>query len=199
MKAQLLISDAKGRVFEHPYLLATVRSGEELMPAHGRPIPLPAAGKLVHLPGRLPVGVGPETGEMMPVPGYHAVGALLPPGYTSTLLPGEVKGDGPVLPQWAYTAAAGGIELAVVRRSGTKRGLFRERGVALELFVAGGKEERGPESQMRENGSAQGGVLLDHVNEQLQRELEVGQETFAEVKAELIDGLDITLSGVLTP
>ncbi len=41
--------------------------------------------------------------------------------------------------------------------------------------------------------------VLDHVNEQLQRELEVGQETFAEVKAELIDGLDITLSGVLSP
>ncbi|MBK7858596.1 MAG: radical SAM protein [Archangiaceae bacterium] len=106
MKAQLLISDAKGRVFEHPHLLATVRSGEELLPAHGRPIPLPAAGKLVHLPGRLPVGFDPDTGEMVPVHGYQAVGALLPPGYTRTLLPGEVKGDGPILPQWAYTAAA---------------------------------------------------------------------------------------------
>ncbi len=106
VKAQLLISDPKGRVFEHPYLLATLRSGEELLPAHGRPIPLPAAGRLVHLPGRLPVGIDPKTGEMQPVPGYHAVGALLPPGYTRTYLPGEVKGDGPILPQWAYTAAA---------------------------------------------------------------------------------------------
>jgi pyruvate-formate lyase-activating enzyme len=38
----------------------------------------------------------------------NAVGALLPPGYTRTFLPGEVKGDGPILPQWAYTAAAWG-------------------------------------------------------------------------------------------
>ena len=36
----------------------------------------------------------------------HAVGAILPPGYTRTFLPGEVKADGPVLPQWAYAAAA---------------------------------------------------------------------------------------------
>jgi pyruvate-formate lyase-activating enzyme len=35
-----------------------------------------------------------------------AVGAVLAPGYTRTYLPGEVKGGGPDLPQWAYTAAA---------------------------------------------------------------------------------------------
>ena len=32
-------------------------------------------------------------------------GRSLPPGWTRTYLPGEVKADGPVLPQWAYTAA----------------------------------------------------------------------------------------------
>jgi pyruvate-formate lyase-activating enzyme len=106
LNARLLISDSKGKVFEHPYLLATLRSGEELVPAQGHPIPLPKAGKLVHLPGRVPVGIHPHTGELELVPGYQAVGALLPPGYTRTFLPGEVKGDGPILPQWAYTAAA---------------------------------------------------------------------------------------------
>jgi hypothetical protein len=105
---RLLVSDARGRVVEHPYLLATVRSGADLVPAESadRPVRLPADGKLVQLPGRLPVGVDPRTGELELVREGTAVGALLPPGYTRTYLPGEVKGDGPILPQWAYTAAA---------------------------------------------------------------------------------------------
>lgn len=101
---------------EHPFLLATLRSGEDLLPPVDRPIPLPAAGKLVHLPGRLPVGVDPDTGRFELVPEMtvkgktfvpHAVGALMPPGYTRSYLPGEVQSENaPVLPQWAYTAAA---------------------------------------------------------------------------------------------
>jgi wyosine [tRNA(Phe)-imidazoG37] synthetase (radical SAM superfamily) len=122
MALRLLLADPKGRVIEHPWLLASVRSGDSLLPAHGRPIPLPSAGKLVHLPGRVPVGVDPETGELELVRTFeldgktfvpHAVGALLPPGYTRTYLPGEVKGDGPILPQWAYCAAAWSDEGAV--------------------------------------------------------------------------------------
>lgn len=115
---KLLFADPKGKVMEHPYLLATVRSGEELSLAPLKEaIPLPEDGKLVHLPGRLPVGIDPETGEFelvrqMKAGGKtftpNAVGALLPPGYTRTFLPGEVKSDGPVLPQWAYTGAGWG-------------------------------------------------------------------------------------------
>ena len=63
---KLLFADPKGRVLEHPYLIATLRSGEELVPPQDRPIPLPSAGRLVHLPGRLPVGLHPETGEPLP-------------------------------------------------------------------------------------------------------------------------------------
>ncbi len=122
MTLRLLLADPKGRVMEHPFLLATVRSGDTLLPAHGRPIPLPPAAKLVHLPGRVPVGVNPDTGELELVREFalggksfapHAVGALVPPGYTRTFLPGEVKGDGPILPQWAYCAAAWDGEQAV--------------------------------------------------------------------------------------
>lgn len=100
---------------EHPWLLATLRSGEELLPAFGTPIPLPEHGKLVQLPGRRPVGVDPASGEYVLVREFelggrqflpNAVGALLPPGYTRTFLPGEVQDGGQVLPQWAYTAAA---------------------------------------------------------------------------------------------
>jgi wyosine [tRNA(Phe)-imidazoG37] synthetase (radical SAM superfamily) len=114
---RLLLADPEGRVLEHPHLLATVRSGEEILAPSEAPIPLPEAGRLVHLPGRLPVGVDPETGELELVREFkagrrsfapHAVGALLPPGYTRTYLPGEVKASGPILPQWAYTGAGWG-------------------------------------------------------------------------------------------
>jgi pyruvate-formate lyase-activating enzyme len=114
---KLLFADPRGRVLEHPYLLATVRSGEEILPPGETPIPLPAGGKLVHLPGRLPIGTNPATGELelMGETSWdgrsftpQAVGALLPPGFTRTYLPGELKASGPVLPQWAYTAAGWG-------------------------------------------------------------------------------------------
>jgi len=111
----LLVADPSGKVLEHPRLLATVRSAEEVLLPRERPVPLPEGGRLVHLPGRRPVGVDPETGELVLVSEVQvgrrrfvpdAVGALVPPGWTRTYLPGEVKGDGPLLPQWAYTAAA---------------------------------------------------------------------------------------------
>ncbi|HET9036704.1 MAG TPA: radical SAM protein, partial [Myxococcaceae bacterium] len=110
----LLVADPSGKVLEHPRLLATVRSGDEVLLPPEPAIPLPEGGRLVHLPGRRPVGVDPETGELVLVSEFqagrrrfvpHAVGALVPPGWTRTYLPGEVKADGPVLPQWAYTAA----------------------------------------------------------------------------------------------
>jgi pyruvate-formate lyase-activating enzyme len=120
---KLLLADPKGRVIEHPWLLATLRSDEDLLPPVGRPIPLPSAAKLAHLPGRVPVGVDPDSGELVLVKDFeldgkrftpHAVGAVLPPGFTRTYLPGEVKADGPILPQWAYTAAAWGEDGPVV-------------------------------------------------------------------------------------
>jgi wyosine [tRNA(Phe)-imidazoG37] synthetase (radical SAM superfamily) len=120
---KLLLADPKGRVVEHPWLLATVRSDESILPAPARPLPLPKNAKLAHLPGRLPVGLDPETGELVLVKEFeldgqrfrpNAVGAVMPPGYTRTYLPGEVKADGPVLPQWAYTAAAWGPKGPVV-------------------------------------------------------------------------------------
>jgi pyruvate-formate lyase-activating enzyme len=112
---KLLFADAEGKVYEHPTLLAMLRLGEELVPPQGKRLPLPPGARLAHLPGRRPVGLDPETGELellreVTVEGKtfvpHAVGALLPPGYTRTFLPGELKDDGPVLPQWGYTAAA---------------------------------------------------------------------------------------------
>ncbi len=118
---KLLFADDKGVVYDHPELLAAVRSGEELLPPPERPIALPVGATLAMLPGRRPVGLDPATGRLTTlhevrvgrrriVP--HAVGATLPPGFTRTYLPAvarpalAIAADAPILPQWAYTAAA---------------------------------------------------------------------------------------------
>ena len=112
---KLLFANSRGTVMEHPHLLATVRSGEDVLPPQPGAIPLPRHAKLVQLPGRRPLGIDPNTGRLelvseVTVRGRtfkpSAVGALLPPGYTRTFLPGDAKDGGPLLPQWAYTAAA---------------------------------------------------------------------------------------------
>jgi len=118
---RLLFADDRGTVYDHPTLRAAVRSGDAFLPPRERPIPLPEGATLALLPGRRPVGLAPGSGALTVlhevtvgrrtfVP--HAVGATLPPGYTRTFLPAAAKaalslaGAAPVLPQWAYTAAA---------------------------------------------------------------------------------------------
>jgi pyruvate-formate lyase-activating enzyme len=120
VRARLLFADERGRVYDHPELLAAARSGDEVVRPAGKPVPLPPGSGLCVLPGRRPVGIDPASGALtvlhevklgrrriVPV----AVGATLPPGYTRTLLPAAARPPlatvdaAPVLPQWAYTAA----------------------------------------------------------------------------------------------
>jgi pyruvate-formate lyase-activating enzyme len=118
---RLLFADDRGRVYDHPDLLAAVRSGDDVLAPPERALPLPAGATLTMLPGRRPVGIDPATGERVVVREVkvgrrtlvpHAVGATLPPGYTRTFLPAAARpplatvAEAPVLPQWAYTAAA---------------------------------------------------------------------------------------------
>jgi pyruvate-formate lyase-activating enzyme len=120
MRPRLVFADPEGKLYDHPVLVAAARHGEALGEPDERPIPLPPFGNLASLPGRLPVGIDPDTGEPVVLDrmriGHRefvpvAVGALLPPGYTRTLLPAdEPRPDAPVLPQWAYTAAGWGPE-----------------------------------------------------------------------------------------
>ncbi len=119
--AHLLFADDRGVVYDHPTLRAAVRTGDLLRAPPERPLALPEGACLAMLPGRRPVGIDPTTGALTVlhevkvgrrrfVP--HAVGATLPPGYTRTFLPAvaratlPVAGEAPILPQWAYTAAA---------------------------------------------------------------------------------------------
>src|SRR5690242_10685949 len=109
---KLLFADEKGQVYEHPHLLAAVRG----CAAFDAPVPLPPHATLAALPGRRPVGVDPRTGMSEELTEVRigrratrplAVAAVLPPGWTRTELPAYRKlAIAPLLPQWAYTAAA---------------------------------------------------------------------------------------------
>jgi pyruvate-formate lyase-activating enzyme len=126
---RLLFADDAGTVYDHPTLLAAVRTGDDVLAPSERPIAAPEGATLCLLPGRRPVGIDPATGELAElrevklgrrrlVP--HAVGATLPPGFTRTFLPAAARpplapvSEAPILPQWAYTAAALGEDGPVV-------------------------------------------------------------------------------------
>ncbi|HEY7724633.1 MAG TPA: radical SAM protein, partial [Anaeromyxobacteraceae bacterium] len=126
----------QGRVYDHPWLLAAGRSGDDLVRPEEKPIPAPPGSALCTLPGRRPVGVDPGTGELVVLSEARvgrrtfaplAVGATLPPGYTRTWLPAAARpllpraGEPPVLPQWAYTAVGQGARGPVVHALHTDR------------------------------------------------------------------------------
>jgi len=109
---KLIFADETGRVYEHPELLALVSSGLPLE----TPAPLPPHATLAALPGRRPLGFDPATGAEVELREARigrctikarAVAAVLPPGWTRSELPAFRKSAiAPLLPQWAYTAAA---------------------------------------------------------------------------------------------
>jgi len=113
---KLLFADEAGRVFEHPELLALVRDGAGAALPGEAAVALPQHAQLAALPGRRPLGLCPRTGETVEVRQVQmgrrtvrasAVAAVLPPGWTRLALPAyRTSGIAPVLPQWAYTAAA---------------------------------------------------------------------------------------------
>lgn len=121
---RLLFADPEGNLYDHPELLAAARSGDAVGEPDEVPVPLPPFGQLSSLPGRLPVGIDPDTGEPVVLDEMRigrrvftpvAVGAMLQPGWTRSLLPAdEPLPDAPVLPQWAYTAAGWGKDGPVV-------------------------------------------------------------------------------------
>ena len=68
-------------------------------------IPLPESADLMFLPERQAMGTTPE-GELIPLTG-QAVAAILPAGYTRTMLPGFKLQEGAGrLPLYGYTAVA---------------------------------------------------------------------------------------------
>lgn len=103
----LVYADERGQVFDHPTLFGLARSADMVVEIlEDELIPLPDGATLVCLPSTRPIGMDPETGEMMALPGkVQAVGALLPQGFTRLCLPGYVKTDKDYkLPLFGYSA-----------------------------------------------------------------------------------------------
>ncbi len=108
-----LYADDEGRLMDCPTVAMLGRSGSQwLEPEKQEMIPLPAGASLVSLPGYLPVGLD-EKGDIFlieqipgqPTRGINAVAALLPQGFTRTLLPAGVKQEGSKnLPVYGYAA-----------------------------------------------------------------------------------------------
>jgi pyruvate-formate lyase-activating enzyme len=113
---KLLFADESGQVYEHPHLLAAVREGLSAALPETAGTPLPPHASLSVLPGRRPLGFDPATGSVVELTEVSlgrrrlrpfAVAAVMPPGFTRTELPAFRKlAVAPLLPQWAYTAAA---------------------------------------------------------------------------------------------
>lgn len=113
-------------MFDYPDLEMAGRLGDKLVEAAAEEmIPLPAGASLTLVPDRLPVGIN-QAGEFQalahnpfkPKTGATAVAALLPQGYTRTLLPGFVRPrTSRPLPLYGYAAVGwrdGGFYVAAL-------------------------------------------------------------------------------------
>lgn len=128
-RPKLLFADVSGRVYEHPTLWAAVWDGREIMPAARCDwAPLDSDGALLLLPGRLPVGWDSTVNRSETLDRIRmgrriirpmAVAAVPAMGWTRIHLPAYCRAPrAPVLPLYAYTAAAGldgQIAVAAVR------------------------------------------------------------------------------------
>jgi wyosine [tRNA(Phe)-imidazoG37] synthetase (radical SAM superfamily) len=110
----LAYADVSGRLMEEPNLRALARSGWNVgAPGDQGPfdttwIPLPEGASITSLPDRLALAKDAfgETIRLSPDAGW-AVGAVLPPGYTRTLVPAYDEEEGArVLPIYGYAAVA---------------------------------------------------------------------------------------------
>jgi pyruvate-formate lyase-activating enzyme len=108
---RLLVSDAEGRIFDHPRLLLAGErgAGAEAIDA-AELIPLPRGSDLFTLPGRAPVGIEPGSRKRREVSRFaggeaRAVAAFLAPAHTACHHAAWRTREGaPVLPTYAYTA-----------------------------------------------------------------------------------------------
>ncbi len=101
-----LYADENGEIFDAPGIGAVGRFGDEIRPLTPEDlIPLPESADLMYLPDRQALGTDRE-GNILPLTG-QAVSAILPAGYTRTLMPGfQLMEEASRLPLYGYTAVA---------------------------------------------------------------------------------------------
>ncbi|MHB8808460.1 MAG: radical SAM protein [Desulfobulbaceae bacterium] len=109
----LVFANSAGEILDYPGLrMAGASCGRYAQPAAEDLIELPAGSELFVLPGRLPVGMNPDTGqaeilESDPYSGGipQAVAAFMAPAHTSTFSAAYRTSDSaPLLPLFAYSA-----------------------------------------------------------------------------------------------
>ncbi|SHN66374.1 radical SAM protein [Desulfovibrio litoralis] len=105
---RLVVADARGNIYDHPDLLMMVRRGNEFaIPRPNELMPLPDESELFLLPKRRPLGLNPDTGEMVSLfeDGELAVAAFAAPAHTfNGLAAYKSEKDAPTLPLFAYGA-----------------------------------------------------------------------------------------------
>ncbi len=101
-----LYADKNGEIFDAPGCPAVGRLGEACLALRPEDmIPLPEGAELMFLPGRDALYMAGDTPKKLN--GRLAVAAMLPVGYTRTLLPAyDNRPNAPQLPLYGYTAAA---------------------------------------------------------------------------------------------
>ncbi|MEA2102123.1 MAG: radical SAM protein [Thermodesulfobacteriota bacterium] len=113
-RPSLVFADAKGNIMEFEPLVMVARSGDYFVPTGQQDvISLPLGSELYVLPDRHPIGMDPDTGEIIVLeknpfnetePAY-AVAAFLAPAYTHTFLAAwQRTSHATNLPLYAYTA-----------------------------------------------------------------------------------------------
>lgn len=112
---KLLYADAKGNIFDHPFLCMAGMSGTEaVLPESVELIPLPEDSRLFTIPDTPPVAWDPKQRRFITVDEVRegrrsikvqAVSAFMAPGYMRTLLPAcDYRRKKVHLPLWSYTA-----------------------------------------------------------------------------------------------
>jgi wyosine [tRNA(Phe)-imidazoG37] synthetase (radical SAM superfamily) len=110
----LVYADMNGNITEFPSLhTAGMSAGQFLLPEKKDFIPLPEGSELFVLPGRLPIGLDPDSGEPLllednpfkPGEPIQAVAAFMSPAHTAVLNSAyQTQEKAPRLPLFAYTA-----------------------------------------------------------------------------------------------
>lgn len=110
---KLVVADAQGQIFDHPFLTMAGMSGPEaVLPEPVELIPLPSGSRLFTIPNTPPVAWNTCSKRFITVdkaPGIRgnvqAVSAFMAPGYARTLLPAcDYRRKVVHLPLWSYTA-----------------------------------------------------------------------------------------------
>jgi pyruvate-formate lyase-activating enzyme len=160
----MLMADSEGQVFEHPVLRMVGRTGKEHRPPQPEElIDLPAGSDLHVLPGRHPIGVDPETGQLSTVHTYDgqvvsAVSSFLAPAHTVFLWSAfERTRSAPMLPLYAYAALGWGPEGFIT----AGRRVDPDPRQDLDNFPQGGEEDIKSEMMVRDHP---GNRLIKHLS-----------------------------------